>query len=60
MNFDTAMNREVTNKLLEAVEEDLLDRDIVILACVNFMSEDDVADMCHAYGFFWYDDDDDG
>lgn len=37
--------REYTNKLLEMVEEGLLDKDAVILACVNYMSEYDVKDM---------------
>jgi hypothetical protein len=30
------------------IEDGLLDRDMVIMACVKYMSEDDVADMCHA------------
>ena len=49
------MTRQATNRLLEMVEEGLLDRDTVILACVKYMSEDDVADMCHINEFF-YDD----
>jgi hypothetical protein len=53
------MTREATNKLLEMVEEGLLDRHAVILACVNYMSEDDVADMCHANEFFYDEDDED-
>lgn len=43
--------REATNKLLEMVEEGLLDKDTVIMACVKYMSEDDVADMMHANEF---------
>ena len=39
------MTRDYTNKLLEMVEEGILDRDNVILACVKYMSEDDVKDM---------------
>jgi hypothetical protein len=50
------MTREATNKLLEMVEEGLLDRDTVIMACVKYMSEDDVADMCHCNDFFNIDD----
>lgn len=34
------------------IEEGILDRDLVIMACVKYMSEDDVADMCHANEFF--------
>ena len=37
--------REYTNLLLEMVDEGLLDRDNVIMACVKYMSEDDVQDM---------------
>jgi hypothetical protein len=39
------MTREYTNLLLEMVEEGLLDRDTVIMACVKYMSESDVQDM---------------
>jgi len=39
------MTRKYTNKLLEMVEEGLLDRDTVIMACVKYMSESDVQDM---------------
>ena len=37
--------REATNKLLELVEEGVLDKDQVISGCLNYMSEDDVNDM---------------
>ena len=40
--------REYTNKLLEMVEEGLLDKDMVIMACVKYMSEDDVRGMMEA------------
>ena len=40
--------REATNKILEMVEDGLLDRDQVIMACLKYMSEDDVADMARA------------
>jgi hypothetical protein len=43
--------REKTEQLLEMIEEGLLDRDDVIMACVKYMSEDDVADMMHINGF---------
>ena len=45
------MTRQYTNKLLEMVEEGLLDRDSVIMACVKYMSEDEVRDMMHANEF---------
>ena len=43
--------REATNLLLEMIEEGLLDRDTVIMACLKYMSEDDVRDMMHANEF---------
>lgn len=45
------MTREYTCKLLEMVEHGLLDRDDVIMACVKYMSEDEVRDMMHANEF---------
>ncbi len=45
------MVREFTNRLLEMVEDGLLDRDTVIMACVKYMSEDDVRDMMFANEF---------
>lgn len=45
------MVREFTNQLLEMVEDGLLDRDTVIMACVKYMSEDDVRDMMFANEF---------
>ena len=50
------LTRQATNRLLEDIESGLLDRDTVIMACVKYMSEDDVADMCHANEFFADDD----
>lgn len=51
------MTRKATNKLLQLVEEGCIDRDMVILACLNYMSEDEVADMCRINDIS--DDDDD-
>ena len=39
MYYDT---RKYTNKLLELVDDGCLDKDEVIMACVKWMSEDDV------------------
>tara|TARA_R110000824_G_scaffold73751_1_gene187753 strand:- start:203 stop:379 length:177 start_codon:yes stop_codon:yes gene_type:complete len=39
------MVRKYTDKLLEMVEDMILDKDNVILACVKYLSEDDVKDM---------------
>jgi len=55
----TKTTREATNRLLEMIEEGLVDRDYVIMACLNYMSEDDVADMCHANEIELFDDDED-
>lgn len=52
------MSRVVTNQLLELIDEGVLDRDTVINACVGYMSEDDVADMCHINEFIVEEDDD--
>lgn len=46
--------REVTNKILEAIEDGILNRDMVIMACLKYMSEDEVADMADANEFFFY------
>ena len=53
------MTREITTKLLEAIEAGTLDRDMVIMACVKYMSEDDVRDMCHINEFGLGDEDED-
>ena len=49
--------RQATERVLEMVEDGLLDRDTVIMACLKYMSEDDVADMAHANEFFYEDED---
>lgn len=48
--------REATERILELVEEGLLDKDTVIMACLKYMSEDDVADMARINEFFLYED----
>lgn len=42
------VTRKATCKILEMVEEGLLDKDMVILSCLNWMSEADVKEMAHA------------
>ena len=51
--------REATDKILEMVEEGILDKDMVIMACLKYMSEDDVADMAHCNEFFLNEEEDD-
>ena len=52
--------REATNKILEMIEEGVLDKDQVIMAALKYMSEDDVADMAHCNEFFDEEDEVDG
>lgn len=56
------MEREYTNKLLEVIEEysvnEDLFRDTVIMACLKYMSEDEVKDMCELNCFLEDDEDD--
>ena len=47
-----SLARANTNQLLEAIEEGVLDKDQVIMACVKYMSESDVADMCRINELF--------
>ena len=39
------MSREYTNRLIDMIDEGLLSREYVIIACLKYMSEDDVKDM---------------
>ena len=57
------MTRQATDKILEMVEQGILDKDTVIMSCLKYMAEDDVADMAHSNEFFIneeeYEEDDD-
>ena len=46
------MTREATNRILEEIEEGILDRDTVIMAALKYMSEDEVKDMAYLNEFF--------
>jgi len=48
--------RQSTERILELVEDGLLDKDTVIMACLKYMSEDEVADMARINEFFYGDD----
>ena len=50
--------RQATEKVLEMVEEGILDKDTVIMSCLKYMSEDDVADMAQMNEFFYNEEDD--
>jgi len=45
------MTRKYTDMLYEMIEDGLIDRDLVITACLKYMSEDDVQDMMEANEF---------
>ena len=51
--------RQATNRVLEMVEEGVLDKDTVIMSCLKYMSEDDVADMAQMNEFFYDDEEED-
>jgi hypothetical protein len=48
--------------LLDMIDEGVIDRDLVITACLKYMSEDDVQDMMEANEFIeeQFEDEDDG
>lgn len=50
------MTRKVTKQILEMLDEGILNKDALIRACLDYMSEAEVADMAHINGFV--DDDD--
>jgi len=45
LNKGDNMTRQYTNKILELLEDGILDKDYVILTCLKYMSEDEVKDM---------------
>ena len=51
--------RQATDRILEMVDEGVLDKDTVIMACLKYMSEDDVADMAQMNEFFYDDEESD-
>ena len=53
------MSRESTRRLLQMVDDGLLDPRQVLRDALNHMSENEVTDMAHANEYFDGDDDDD-
>jgi hypothetical protein len=51
--------RQYTEQLLEMIEQGLLDKDTVIMACVKYMSEDEVKDMMECNEFISEEEEDD-
>lgn len=45
MNWKVNDMREYTNKLLDMIEDGLIDSKSVVLMCLSYMSEDEVQDM---------------
>ena len=46
------MTRKATNKILELIEEGALSADHVVMCCLKYMSEAEVADMAHVNELF--------
>ena len=46
------MPRQATNRILAMVEDGLIDAHTVLVAALKYMSEAEVADMCHCNDFF--------
>lgn len=44
--------REATSKLLDMVEQGILEPVTVLKECLNYMSESDVSDMAESAGYF--------
>lgn len=53
------MVRKFTNQILEMIEDGILDKDTVILACLNYMSESEVQDMAECNEFLPIEDEED-
>ena len=45
--------RKSTNKLIEMIDDQLIDPYEVAIMCLKWMSEDDVAKMCEENDVFW-------
>jgi len=43
--------RQYTNRLIELVEEGILDAENVMRACLSYMSEHEVQDLCESEGY---------
>lgn len=45
------MSRRFTNKLIEMLQDGMIEKDTVIMACLKYMSEEEVKDMMEHNGF---------
>ena len=57
MSISLFKTREFTNKLLEAVDEGMIDPRDALAAALSYMSEAEVKDMCAVNEFFAYEED---
>ena len=48
------MAREYTNKILDAVEAGQFNLELLIRDCLQWMSDQDVKEMCEVYDYFAY------
>jgi hypothetical protein len=44
--------RKITIKILDMIDQGIFSKDMIISACLNAMSESDVADMARLNGLF--------
>lgn len=57
MEVQQGMRRYTTERILLMVEDGILDKDTVIMACLKYMSEDEVADMARVNELLWDEED---
>ena len=50
--------RKTTNKILDLIDQGVFDKDMIIAACLKYMSESDVSDMARINGLFEHEDED--
>ena len=53
------MSRKYTNKLLQMVDDGIVDEDTIMLACLKYMSEHEVEDMMRVNDLLDEDEDED-
>jgi len=58
-NYDSSVSRPYTCRLLEEVDEGIIDAKVALQAALCYMSEDEVKDMCFVNEFIGRDDEDD-
>lgn len=51
--------RQATNEIIELAEEGIISWETLAMACLSYMSEDEVREMGEGEGFLFEEDDDD-